>query len=241
MWFPTSTSQLQAGHILSAILQTEPDTTQINRTPSPQAPFLSQATLAQDGAIYTVQVQPGRANLIIQPVDEAQSLGPDFPLMDFEPIFSRTLDRIMNQEVSPVGDCLRLSIVVNVSWQRESRRDANVLFRRLTSIEADPEAIDLIYQMNLRHNIDEGFTINTIRQFSVNEVQQVQVPLGVPMLAQMNVVSGPTIYLAGFNLDYNTVPTGQVINNDLQSKVLSSLRDNLLRTIDSISEVENVH
>lgn len=236
MWFPVSATSLRADKILEALFEVSPDSSQTNRLPTPQAPFLSQASYSDETVTYLVQVLPGRVNLVLQPANGEASTE-DFghpPLIDFEANFDRAISCILKLPTGLIGDCLRLSIIPNFAWRRQSQAEANEVFSSLTSTTIRVDSRDLLYQFNDRGRITQGIEINQIHSFGVAEYQMFQFQLGQGQ--NIGVMPGNSMinYVATLSLDFNTVPDGRILSESLQKLIFEDLRTSVSQTIDTL-------
>lgn len=191
VWFVTDTGELDAGELLRALLNAEPDSINRNRVPSPTTPYLSSAKRTDDQRSVTLNESPGRIDLIVQP-EQPQDVGLGRPAeFDAKAVMLQFLDRFESARKFAVDGAYRIAVVCNYLEVFEQYSDVKAnFFSKVGVAEVDRDVTDLIFQINKRFTFD-GLKIAVNRRFTatIEMMQQVQVLGGSPALEFFSAVA----------------------------------------------------
>lgn len=226
--FTQSASTLNAEDLFTTIYQESPSSTQKQKYPQPNAPFLSAAFGDKDGAAYSAQVNEGRVDFHLSAINEA---GEDIKIGNISPDWAMRYFVDNYRDITPqLGQVYRLAIVTNSVNLFLNQTDAVSAFCNSTGIPApgdDATAADLIFQMNRRAKI-ESIEVNKLFRCSIEQYAFALGNLSNPML---NLIPAPAMkkmnqYLALNTMkDVNTVPTSTPLAGDMQFDILKHLFD----------------
>lgn len=176
VWFLTE-SDLNVDSFYNGLFGSEPDRVERNKVPSPSNPYLGVASGVVDGLSATIQLTPGRVDLVIQP----DPSNPDevFPeLLNSEDVIAWLSMRFVNASAHfPIA--IRIAVVCNflktAATDDEARAEVSALIgldHRLQSYS------DLMFQIN-RRSISErsGVEINRLLRWATVVFQSVVVNL----------------------------------------------------------------
>lgn len=203
----------------------EPDTSQNNKVPSPQAPFLSSANGVKSGFNYAVKVGPGRVDMTVG------SRVPDDPnlenssLIDVGETLKTFVENVERGALDLIGRVTRVSIVSTLDLPCSNKAEANESFMKLSSMPVEVEgAEDLIFQFNKRKMVRGDTQINRLIKYETEESRLVSFKID-PQTGQP-IGTGPVAdarYSVLVTTDINTVPTGEVFDSNWQKDLFSEI------------------
>ncbi|NKI61761.1 hypothetical protein HCG46_26035 [Labrenzia sp. PO1] len=224
-WFPETVEGVNATTVYTRCVGKDPDTSQINKVPTPSSPFLSSASGKINGTEYNVRVNQGRIDLFAKGYVDPEIYFERIPNIDFEYTMMGVLNRIQDNSMDFVGSATRLSIVATLCFPSDDRVDANRKLIEFCSLPIEPDdARDLSFQFNKRKQILESIEINRINKYQVEEtrVMAVQVDGNTGAELGSSLVSEAS-YSVLVTLDYNTVPTGIKFSSSEQKIIFGEL------------------
>ncbi|MDL2403252.1 hypothetical protein [Rhizobium mayense] len=230
VWFLTSVENIHAATIFQKVAGQSPDSSQQNRVPSPSNPFLSLASGVAYNRELRVQVQPGRVDIFVMPVDTSDP-APEIPFIDTALEVNTLVEAITtNDIVWPTA--IRQAIVANLFEPAESQAEASKLFFERAGLSSFvPETSDEVFQINRRKKLTSApETLNRLLRFGIATFQEyiVQVqPNAGP--AGPAVPMSETKFATSLILDLNTVVTGRPIATEHQIPIFKEMAFELLR------------
>lgn len=214
VWFPARQISFGAEVVFRKVFHKDPDNTSTNKVPSPGTPYLSRAVSNVDGLEKAVVIEPGRISVVIQPTDHLMTDEmPEFaiPLAKSSIIWAELSTIVERLDEEVLVPSVRAAIVLNTTWPTKSLGESNAIFTRMTGVASGENTQDLLFQKNDAYVID-GLTINRFENFAVQVFDLVK-----KQHAWQNGYSSPILtdevmnnVFVISNLDYNTVPTGDV-------------------------------
>lgn len=201
-WFGSGLESAGADQIFSKGFAIEPENIHRNRVPNQANPFWSKAsgTLEGGGKSAEVQVQPGRLDVVLMPVNEDPA--PTLPL-DTLDVFLEPLATAM----SAIGPAFRLAVIVEVVELVGSSEEASLIAQGLANIAKPTESItDFSYQLNNRRQFRsvKDQTMNRLVRWATSTFQIVRFSVG-PEAATTPVTD--LSHAASVFMDLNNVPS----------------------------------
>lgn len=225
VWFLNSVQEIKASSLYEQITGHEPDNTQRNKMPNPANPFTGTASGVVGNSNFTLQIQPGRMDFIIAPVNSNAEQDP-FAFLEIEETVETCTRRIVQQNVA-VDNTIRLALVVNAATRVDSVEEGNAVIKALAGYEPGvDDLLDLIIQVNKRSEGVSGIQFNRVLRYGVQTFQDFVLQFGpvgnvIPISRQQNA--------ATITIDINTVPTNVPIAIGDQTAIFSALSAEALR------------
>lgn len=217
-WFVTDTGKLDAGELLKALLRSEPDSINRNRVPSPAMPYLSSAKRVEGSLSVTLNVSPGRVDLIAQPEQTPEmALGRPAEL-DAKKVMLQFLEKFDSEGGFFISGSYRIAVVCNYLEVFDSYSNAKAAFFNKVGIpEVVGDVTDLAFQINKRFGFDSlKVSVNRLFTAGIEMMQQVQVLGGSPAIDFLS--SGRVVkesFILSLNVDVNNAPeTGREFTED---------------------------
>ena len=222
VWFTAEARKKDATTVYELVTGVEPDTTQSNKSPSPNNPQLSLASGVVGYLNYTATVQLGRIDLVVQAV--SQTGNPEL-IDNTEDVISKIVTT-----AATAGDLLpavnRLALVVQLAQLSDDHSSATkVVDEAIGSVLPFDNAQDLNFQVSRRRKIP------TVRPVSINRLLR----FSVMTYGQFNIMNGlaEPILLSSFAshlmIDVNTTPTTVAFSPIEQSEIWQHLLGESLR------------
>jgi hypothetical protein len=209
VWFVTDTGKLDAGELLKALLKSEPDSINRNRVPSPSMPYLSSAKRDEGSLSVTLNVSPGRVDLIVQPEQHADmSLGRPAEL-DAKQVMLQFLTRFDSDNGFAISGVYRIAVVCNYIDIFDQYAGAKAAFFNKVGVpEVLGDVTDLVFQINKKFSFDTlKISVNRLLTATIEMMQQVQVLGGSPAIDFLS--SGRVVkesFILSLNVDVNNAP-----------------------------------
>jgi hypothetical protein len=208
IWFVTDTGKLDAGELLEALLKSEPDSINRNRVPSPAMPYLSSAKRDEGSLSVTLNVSPGRVDLIVQPEHRSDMSFGHPAELDAKQVMLQFLKKFDSDSGFSVSGAYRIAVVCNYLEIFDQYAGAKAAFFNKISVpEVVGDVTDLAFQINKRFSFD-SLKISVNRLFTATiEMMQVQVLGGSPandLLSSGRVVKES--FMLSLNVDVNNTP-----------------------------------
>lgn len=226
VWFTASQTPLKAAEVYRALLEVEPDGSQINRNVNPADPILNTANGLLDGIAVELQIRPGRADLLLRPA-EAGAGGPEIPTIGIEASIAALRNYAGNIHKA-VESTTRISLISRLLEKTESAAAATQ--RVLESVQVEiraPNISDSLFQINSRVPLANGLEVNRIMRFEAAAIQTYAVNLNqlaqslFPVIQEQN-------YMV-MQLDINTVPLTGVMTQDQINSAFEFISEETLR------------
>ncbi|CAD7023085.1 hypothetical protein REJC140_00088 [Pseudorhizobium endolithicum] len=236
VWFLPDVTNVRADQIYLLVTGDEAEIVQRNKVPGPANPLLGLASGTRGARAYQVQLQPGRLDVVVSPA-ETQDLDDAMPLMDTAAILADIESRA-GEVSAAVGPAVRLSVVANLIKPEVDEQAATRAFLDVTEYELGYSDVrDPILQVNRRKALqDVDVQINRVMRFGVAATQH----FVFQMIPQVGMHSGATpiskqSFGTSLTLDFNTVPTGRLIEAVEQGIIFRQLIAETLRVGASVS------
>lgn len=223
-WFVNAAENIKAHTLYESLFGLEPDTMQQSKTVGPANPFFSHSTGRLDGMTAAVQVQPGRVDAILAPDQRDDSI-----TMDTERAIKLLTAKLVEMPLIEQS-VFRVAFVVNLFSDFESEEAAEKELFSLAGITQEiPNAKSTMFQVNSPFDGTNGAKINRLVRYSSLAVQKFILNIPAPGLEAAAVPASVAVFGVQLMLDFNTVPDGTVISNELQPKLFADLVSEVLR------------
>lgn len=225
--FSPASSTLDAEGIYNSVFGEPASSTQRNKFPQPQAPFLSIASGEKNNCIFNVQINEGRIDFFVRSAPRP-SHDLELESLDADSAFNDIIKNYKTVSTS-FKDTYRLAIVTNSGAAFESEQQSVDAFCQAIGIEALGEnvvATDLNFQRNKRSTLEGGAVINFLERHNVDLLVLMQGNMPPPFAA---LIPGyqPTpqkmLYVLNKMRDVNTVPDGRTFSEEEQIETLNNL------------------
>lgn len=200
--FLDNVGSISSRDIFWAIVGTEPDNIQNNRTITPTAPFLSSAS----GNISTstrliAQVGPGRLDIVFVPIEQGQTaLPPSLREQGLVESLIRNSEGIFSALVN--ARIIRLGLIVDNIIQYNSLDDTNAAFAEVAGISYDLSGSqDLAFQMNRQEKFSDLIVVNKLTKVTANFFRL----FAMPSFGSAH-VAADTAFALVIEADINTAP-----------------------------------
>jgi hypothetical protein len=231
VWFLAGSNDVKTDQIFQLLTGEEPDNIQRNKTPNPVNPFLSSASGHVPGIVLTVQLQPGRLDAIFTAPEDDIGDEDGVPLLDTEAVFDLFVGKAEAISTS-LGGSLRLAVVANLVKPSVDESAACASFLEAIGYDLGvSDARDLLFQVNRRKALEAtNVEMNRIMRFGVSAFQKFvfQLELQTPGTGTSLPISKQNFGMV-LTLDFNTVPTGQVIESERCAPIFKEILEELKR------------
>jgi len=225
VWFLSSVENVRASKVFEELTGSEPLSYQSNRVPNPTNPFLGVANGPHEGFEFSVQIQPGRMDLVLTPTMEGQENVEGLLLVETEKAVRTAVAAAANVgDISPV----RLALIINLFEPSESLSVSRALIEERIGFSPNiGEYSDLVFQINRRKQLaSPEIEINRLLRYGSITLQTFSVsfqPGGVP--------SPVTIAQFGASLmvDINTIIDGRTFSKADTDTIFSQIAGEALR------------
>ncbi len=223
-WFVSAAENVRAHVLFEELFGTEPDTMQQSKSVGPTNPFFSHSTGKLMGMNAIVQVQPGRVDAILAP-DE----GEESATIDTDRAISLLSAKLV--EVPLVHQSVsRIALVVNLfSAQADEDAAQKELFSLAGITQNIPNAKSTVFQVNSPVDTEVGTKINRLVRYSSVAVQKFVLNLSGNGIDAAAVPASVVSFGVQLMLDFNTVPDGFMLTNELQPILFRNLVSESLR------------
>ena len=226
VWFKPSVERIHAHEFYEKVFGEMPDTSQANRAPTPNAPFLSMAKSERGPETYTAQVAPGRIDFFWQASNSADEAFPSMP---------QTLDHV-SEVVKRVGASIsgvmsgvtRVAFVANLVSPTEG---VDHVARQLAEFcELEPDSLDVSLQLNRRRPFGFDASEQMNRLLRAQMLQSQLITLGVQAIESggMTPTFG-TSFASHFMIDLNCFVTGKEYPTDAQTQMFNEFASEFSR------------
>lgn len=202
VWFKDDAEALRAPAVFRLLKNEDAENTQVNRTPSANAPFLSIASTALDDRNYQVMVSPGRIDYTIARPDRSASGPWAWKLSDGLKVLETEVQNVIGA-AKHVGTANRLALVATLLRNVSTAEQARTFVVDRISGDVPAGAIDLMFQLNIRKtSTTTGQQYNRLARFSSASVQEMTLTVVNGRASPTTV--GPERHIATLMLDLNT-------------------------------------
>jgi hypothetical protein len=210
-WFTMGDIGLVADKIFEVVLGEEPESIQKNKIPSPQKPFLSQASNSTEEYTHLVQVLPGRIILSAMPneLPGGNDKPPLLPLVYGMQFLRNVIERIRSDDFIPAN---RIAVNCEILDVFETLEEANSCAFKYSQVNAPVGTHDFRMQINARRKLNEDIDVNRIFSYSVQNYELFDMQFAGGMPSFMTAPSRRIWYTCILAIDLNTVPINQPIN-----------------------------
>ncbi len=225
VWFPvTEIDGKGALNIYKSLLDKEPDGFENHRILQPQAPYFGRAYGQNLGIIHQVTVRPGRVDWQLEPFPD-EDTDPFSNLFETQPTLKKINKMIQNMDGKLIGEVTRISVVSKLLQPQDSPEKAQNNLLKLCKIDLVAKDLsDLMIHINKTKFISNTVVINRLVKYSIANAIEIKVDstTGEPIEHHKpsNVIFGTVV-----NLDFNTVPSGQIYKTKEQRKIFDKLID----------------
>lgn len=226
VWFTASQTPLKAVEVYRALLEVEPDGSQINRSVNPADPILNTANGLLGGIAVELQIRPGRADLLLRPA-EASAGGPEISTIEIETSIAALRNYAGNIHKA-VEATTRISLISRLLEKTASAAAATQ--RVLESVQVEiraPNISDSLFQINSRVPLPSGLEVNRIMRFESAVIQTYAVNLNQPIQSLFPVIQEQNYMV--MQLDINTVPLTGTMTQDQINSAFEFISEETLR------------
>lgn len=186
------------------------------------APLGSHAAGPFNAFQLTVAIQPGRAEVALNPADPTPDAEGFPPVLDFASASAEVIS--LAKKCTSLDPPIRLAVVANFVEFVQEPEQAVSIFRQSTKLNAlPPNAADLSFGLNVRRHCSTGWEMNRLCRWSVGHIQFVQFVMnagqGVAEMPRMTISK----HLAQLTVDLNTVPRAFPMNEAQAHTTLDEL------------------
>lgn len=240
VWFLSSNDEIKTNDVFESLMGEEPVSFQRNKAPNPANPFLAIANGPIDGSEATLQLQPGRMDLVITPsasvLDSAEVGVATIPTIS-------TCKRVLAglPQMALKVPCVRLALVLNLLKPAENVDEARLVIEQMISQKPKfDDYSDLMFQINRRKSYPEldKLAVNRLLRFHVTAFQSV-------MMTNHHGAHSTSFsrenFAASMMVDVNTVPDGRLFASDDFVTIFSTLAEEALRigAVGAVSALED--
>lgn len=208
--FTQATCSASAEEIYSAIFRETATSSQKNKFPQPQAPFLSIASGELDRKNLSVQINNGRVDFFIRGIPansddlNLELVDPSWAFSHFENNYSAIAGRL--------GQVYRLAVVTNSGEICSTEADAVSAFGNAIGLKFPEKGItatDLNFQINRRTTLATGVLVNRLTRYNVDllALMDGSIPPNMPNLMHGIVRPLKQVLVLNTMMDINTVPS----------------------------------
>lgn len=237
-WFFFHQTAARVEEVFANFAGEEPTVVQRNKTPNPANPLTGFASGVANERNYQVQLQPGRMDVIVTPMNVDEDDGDSVALLPTISTLSDLLSRI-GPVCEAVGNATRLAGVANmVDPQPDEASAINRMFE-VFGFQPNLDGVrDPLLQLNKRKSIPgSNVEMNRLMRFGVAATQRFVINVD-PGMGAANSAIPVSLQTFGTNLvlDFNTVPSGEIIESADQVAIFGTIVDELRR----IAEVRSI-
>lgn len=226
VWFISTHEGLNTQDLYRSAFGADPDSTQSNRSVSPTAPFLSQATGVIAGRRLVLQLQPGRLDLIVQAEQSEIDVDKGIRVLNL----LEELDELqgpLSKISNSLSSVIRISTVATLSASTDSAESA--LKKCIEQIEfpCPTQAVtDFVFQANRRTTLGGKYEVNRLLRWVVFEMHSMAI--NVDAIGQQS-MSSFVQHRAGLVLDFNTLLQTQPYSHESQIEAMSLVHSEVSR------------
>lgn len=202
-----------------------------NETTVPQ--FGRQGTASSgsvDGVVRTLQIQPGRCDLIVHPSGEETAKGAYPAKVEATvPAIDNLLDPMV-RVASGFASVNRVAINCRFSWHFETIEESNKVLATLLphGVPIDDNVRDFFFQRNVRRPFGNRL-MNRLVKWSCEPMQVFAGPANDPL----NTALIREYWAAVVHLDFNSVVPAPIFNADDVAPAFQAIRDEIVRVLET--------